>query len=205
MNKRLMWNFEINTKIPLHIPEPVHEETLPERWESRFFWPEQTIIVLNGLHDDCLDLSRYEAKHRQDIYCILPEQDYNLKIRRNQLLYKPMVMKTGQAVAYGKKINVSEQQSPIKLPGTEQADSSALLAEINRSGKQVIVEKEAMLYRFETKPTLKLELARLWVANTIWFSVSIESRSKYLVDSITQQMFGDKESCDYVAFLKGFT
>ena len=64
------------------------------------------------------------------------------------------------------------------------------------------VEKEAFIYRFETSPKTKLELARLCIANTIYFSVCIESRSRYLVELITKQVAGEQVSSDYVSFLR---
>ncbi len=203
MNKRLIWNFEINSESSLTIPETCNEDEQTERWESRFFWPEREIIVLNGLDASFLALSRYQAKHREDVYCLLPDTDYNLKIRRNQLMYKPIMMKTRHAVAYGKKINLEELQPTTSLPGAGDADASALLIQVQREGQRIHVEKEALVYRFETVPTLKLELARLYVADTTWFSVNIESRSRRLVDSLRQQMFDGQASCDYVTFLKG--
>lgn len=202
MSKRLVWNFEINSEIPLNIPENDSEDALTDRWESRFFWPGKEIIVLNGLDDRFLDLSLYEAKHRQDTYCLLPDKNYNVKLRRNQPLYKPTLMTTQQAVAYGKKINLEEQEPDKPLPGAEETNARALLGDIQQNGLRIAVEKEALIYRFETVPKLKLELARLTIANTTWFSVNIESRSKRLVESITQQMFDGQASCDYVTFLK---
>lgn len=190
MNKRLVWNFEINNDNPLAIPEIPPAETHTERWESRFFWPDGEPIVLNGLDDSFLALSRYQVKHRQDTYCVLPESDENIKIRRNQLLYKPCMMKTANAIAYGKKINL------------EETDDKTLIMRIQREGMRIDVEKEALIYRFETVPTLKLELARLRVANTTWFSVNIESHSRCLVESITQQVLSGHVACDYVTFLK---
>ena len=180
MNTRLIWNFEINDEAPLSLPPLDVEEADNARWESRFFWPEHEIIVLNGLDERFLDISRYEAKRRHDVYCLLDDQDYNLKIRRNQLLYKPVISKTEHAVAYGKKIDFEEEHN----------------------GRYLSVEKEALIYRFETSPITKLELARLKMADTIWFSVNIESRAKHWVDSIREQMFGEKKTSDYVTFLK---
>ena len=203
MTKRLVWNFEINHGNPLKIPKTCVEDAHTERWESRFFWPENKIIVLNGLDDNFLALSRYQAKHRQDTYCLLPDTDYNIKIRRNQPLYKPILMKTQQAIVYAKKINLEEQEPGLCLPGTGQTDAQTLLARIQHESQRIDVEKEALIYRFETVPTLKLELARLRVANAIWFSVNIESRSGHLVESITQQLFDGQMPCDYVTFLKG--
>ncbi len=195
MTKRLVWNFEINDKNPLTLPTPsIHESA--ERWEARFFWPETAIICLNGLDDRFLALSSYQAKHRQDTYCLLPDTDYNLKIRRQQLLYKPALSRTPLMIAYGKKLNLEEQINDF--------NAQTLLQRTQQAGHRIDVEKEALIYRFKTEPTAKLELARLSVADSIWFSASIESRSSLLVESIGQQMLGEQASCDYVTFLKRF-
>ena len=196
MRKRLIWNFEIDGDRPLEIPEALPAEPDSGRWESRFFWSSKEVILLNGLDDRFLALSRYEAKHRQDTYCLLPDTDYNIKIRRNQTLYKPMIMKTAQAVAYGKKINL-EASSPETLNNTLD-----LLGRIQREGVRIDVDKEAFIYRFETTPKTKLELARLSIANTIYFSLCIESRSRHLVELITKQVTGEQVSSDYVSFLR---
>lgn len=192
MNKRLVWNFEINTVNPLHLPALDTIDTCAERWESRFFWTDSIIINLNGLNDSFLELSRYKAKHRQDTYCLLPDSDYNIKRRANQLLYKPIIMKTSQIIAYGKKINLEEIGAPENIP----------LARIQQQAIFIDVEKEALIYRFDTTPTLKLELARLRIKENTYFSVNIEAHSKRLVTVVAQQIIGDKPACDYVTFLK---
>ena len=203
MNKRLCWNFEINSETPLTLPACTSTITENVRWESRFFWPESDIIVLYGLDEAFLHLSNYQAKHRQDIYCLLPTMDCNLKIRRGQLLYKPVRMKTSRAVAYEKKINLDAPDADICVSDTGGMNAETLLAYARQEGLQQVVSKEALIYRFDTQPSLKLELARLSVADTIWFSVNIESRSEQLVQSVAQQVIGTKSSCDYVSFLKG--
>lgn len=210
VNNRLVWNFEINGDNPLKIPDTSTEIDNTERWESRIFWPENEPILLHGLDDSFLELSRYQAKHRQDTYCLLADSNYNLKIRRNQLLYKPMMMTAPLAMAYGKKINLDEAALGAQLPGITEINAQALIKKIQHEGQKIHVEKEAFIYRFETVPTTKLELTRLCIANTIWFSVSVESRSRLLVESITQQMVnptspsGTQAITDYVTFLKRF-
>ncbi len=204
MNKRLVWNFEICDKDVLCMPNANLEENQTERWEARFFWPGHQIIVLNGLSDAFLDVSRYQIKHRQDIYCLLDDADYNLKIRRNQPMYKPMLIQDTHATAFGKKINLEEEEkNSALLPNTTHLTAAMLLKRIQQEGLRIPVEKEALIYRFSTSPVVKLELAKLHVLNTTWFSVNIESRSKIFVDTIKQHLFGNKPCSDYVHFLKG--
>ena len=64
-----------------------------------------------------------------------PDTNYNLKIRRNQPLYKPIMMKTRQAIAYGKKINLEEQVSAKNLPGADEADRDHPARNHLRAGK----------------------------------------------------------------------
>lgn len=203
MNKRLVWNFEINADPPLQMHNEREDvEPSQARWESRFFWPDDQIITLSGLDDSLRELSRYQIKQREDIYFLLPNTDYNLKLRRNQLFYKPIVMKKTQAIGYGKKIKLEDQAPQAQLPGCNEAGTQAFIARIHSQGKKIKVEKEALIYTFETTPITKLELAWLHIGNKAYFSVSIESRSIQLVESITKQLLGDLCACDYVTFLK---
>ena len=114
-------------------------------------------------------------------------------------------MKNGQAVAYGKKIKLEEQPPDIPLPGYNDKDAHSLITLIKNQGIPVKVEKEAVIYQFETIPITTLELAYLHVANKAYFSVSIESRSLQLVESITKQLLKSTLACDYITFLKGIT
>lgn len=202
MNKRLVWNFEINSDNPVHISGSESFVQSPNRWESRFFWPEAQIITLNGLKDSFLALSTYQIKHRLDTYFLIPNTDYNLKMRCEQLIYKPIVMKKDHAIAYGKKINLMEHPPDLKLPGCAEKDAAMLVARIKRQGIKINVEKDALIYTFETTPTTKLELARLHVSNKSYLSACIESRSLLLLESMTRHILGDFPACDYVTFLK---
>ena len=205
MNKRLIWNFEINSEHPLTIPPAGHFIQSPNKWEARFFWPADQIITLRGLNDDFLKLSHYQIKHRTDTYYLLPNADYNLKIRHNQLFYKPLLMKKSLAVAYGKKMKLEEHTADLTLPGINNKDITALLSHIEKNGLKINVEKEALIYQFDTTPTTKLELAWLAVKEKSYFSVCLESGAFSIVESIANQLIGDMPTSDYVTFLKGIT
>jgi hypothetical protein len=79
---------------------------------------------------------------------------------------------------------------------------NALINHIHQQGIKIIVEKEALVYKFKTIPTTKFELARLRVNHQTYFSVSIESTCLSLVESFTHQLIGALPSSDYVSFLK---
>ncbi len=202
MNNRFVWNFEINNDKPLVIPSAGSIEQDQKRWESRYFWPDEQIITLHGLPDSFLKLSQYNIKDRKDIYFLLPNTDYNLKIRHEKLFYKPILMKYPHAIAYDKKIKLEEQALGVKLPGCEEKDAQTLIARIRAEGVQVSVEKEALIYQFDTTPITKIELARLYIANKTYFTASIESKALLLVDSIARQLLGHLPASDYVTFLK---
>ncbi len=202
MNKRFVWNFEINSDNSLQIPNTEGFVQSPGRWESRFFWSDDQIITLNCLNNNFLALSHYEIKHRQDTYYLLPNTDYNLKVRCEQLFYKPILMKKTYAVAYGKKINLEEHPLNMQLPCTKEKDAHTLIALIKDQGIKINVEKEALIYKFDTTPATKFELAWLRVANKNYYSASIESRSMLLVESIAKQLIGDRLASDYVSFLR---
>jgi len=207
MNKRLVWNFELNSDSTLQIPKVDNFVQSPHKWESRFFWSSDHIVTLHGLNDDFLKLSRYQIKHRHDTYHLLPNTDYNIKIRHNQLVYKPILMKKPLAMAYGKKIKLEESAPNWQLPGFsfEENEMTALISHIISHGVKINVEKETLTYKFETVPSTKLELAWLCVANKGYLSVSVESRSISLVEAITHQLLGDLPTSDYVTFLKGIS
>lgn len=207
MNKRFVWNFEINTDNTLQIPTAEHFVPSPNRWEARFFWPSDEIVTLQGLNDDFLKLSHYQTKHRSDTYYLLPNTDYNLKMRHEQLFFKPILMKKSQAIAYGKKIKLDEDAPNLQFPDFtyEGKEVTALIAHIKKQGVKINVEKEAVIYQFDTIPSTKLELAWLCVANKFYQSASIESHSYSLVEKITRQLIGDLQTSDYVTFLREIT
>lgn len=203
MKIRLAWNFEIDSTnlfdlqnlYDIDIREELH-------WEARYFWSPETIIVLHGLDDRFSFLSHYEAKHRQDCYSLLPDANFNIKNRRMQLLYKPLLQEVGQLRAYGKKINLAQYPYNEILPGTKGLHAADLLAELHVKQKTIQVEKDALIYKFPSEPTIKLELARLIISQQVYYSACIEGKSKTLVANLAEHLLGSQISCDYVNFLK---
>ena len=159
MRTRLVWNFEIESSnlLDLHNLIDIRDEL---RWEARYFWPADTIITLHGLDDSFLALSNYEVKHRQDRYSLLPNSNFNIKERRMQLLYKPLLQETALLRGYGKKIDLAEYPATAILPGTKAVVAPTLLAQLQTGRQDVAVEKEVLIYKFPSEPTIKLELAR---------------------------------------------
>lgn len=202
MMQRLVWNFSIVDENQLDIPGLPHEEQDELRWESRFFYPHDRDISLFGLTEDCLDLSVFKTKRRLDTYYLLPDSSCNIKERRGELLYKPQLGKTDFCTGFGKKINLAETATDVDLPGDPCKKAGDLLAELHQYGQQILVEKSALVYKFSTQPTIKLELARLLVNKSVYFSVCIEGRSPNLVNLIARHLIKQGDPCDYVTFLK---
>lgn len=203
MNKRLVWNFEINCENSLQIPSPKTPSDDSCRWESRFFWPSDEIIILHGLSDRFCELSQYKIVHREDIYLLLPNEIFNFKLRKNELFYKPVASIQSGVVAYNKKIKMVDHPPEIVLPGCGSQTIGTLLSRIQSEGIRFTVKKEALIYHFDSHPACKFELSWLHVANQAFFSVSIESKALSIVESIRQQLIQNKESSDYITFLKG--
>ncbi len=201
MPQRLVWNFEFSTKKLLPLPNKVNESD-PLKWEIRYFWSEDQIISLHLLDNSLLDLANYQQKHKEDYYYLLPDCSYNIKRRRNEMLYKPVLKHATHAIGYGTKINLEAVDDyPDHEPATI-LKLQKIVRKAREKGLEVCVKKESFTYKFATTPNVKLELARLEVNNKVYFSVCIEGKSLYLVETINEYLLDKQVSCDYVTFLK---
>ena len=211
MNTRLVWNFEITPNCQLHLPEAQVIASADTHWESRFFWSANDIIVLSGLDETFLELSRYKIKHRLDSYYLLPDADYNIKKRRDELVYKPILKRSPSAIEYGKKIKLKKDASIIELTSstltnfTSDNDHQSLVRKIAEQSLEVPVEKDALIYKFESHPSTKLEIARLIINHQVFYTLCVEAPTLFLVEEITRQLTKESPSQDYVLFLKKHT
>ncbi len=197
MNQRLVWNFELTPKTSLPLATLVDKKDEQLKWEIRYFWPDNEVIVLNALDNSLLDLANYKQKHREDYYYLLPGQNYNIKKRRDQLLYKPLLKQANHAAGYGAKIILDRLQNSAIPP-----DLQNMMQHVEKDGVGVSVKKEALIYKFPTTPTVKMELARLEVHQKIYFSLCIEGKSLRLVETVSKHLLDQPVSCEYVTFLK---
>jgi hypothetical protein len=202
MNQRLVWNFEISNHPQLNFNDFSSEEDKEMKWEARFFWSTDKIITLRGLDNQFINLENYDIKHRKDQYLLLPQSHYNVKERRNKIFYKPRLNLIEGIPGYGKKIELTADNSEDSLPGTEGISALTLLNELEQVANKVSVDKIALVYRLPTSPTLKLELSRLEVEHTIYFSACIEGRSQKLVRDFAKHLLVEPIFCDYVSFLQ---
>lgn len=202
MTTRLVWNFEINQTNFLDF-SGLDDQQDELRWEARYFWPAKTIVCLNGLDKRFLAFSNYKAKHRQDRYALLSRLDYNIKERKGEWLYKPLMTETDLLCGYGKKINLADYPANSHLPGNKNLRASDLLTQITATDQRYIeVNKEALIYKFPSVPVIKLELARLEFSEKIYFSLCIEGHAQKPVSTLARRLLGQQASCDYVRFLK---
>lgn len=222
MKKRLVWNFEVHcdNSLALAVKNTYVKEAL--RWEFRYFWPETEMICLYGLGEPLLALSQYEVKHRQDQYYFLPDQPLNLKERRGEIVYKPLLEANKWACAYGKKIKLTEGGG--LLDSSSGLTHQSLLRQITTKSRVFSIEKEVLIYpiskamlkthiskpdreheenEWEAIVKSKLELTRLSVLNQIYFSLCIEARSKQMVLDLSKKILGQRQaSCDYIHFIQ---
>lgn len=200
--QRLVWNFEFSSgqTIPLTTLGNYVQDKL--KWEKRYFWPEDQIIRLNSIDNSLLNLANYQQKHKEDYYYLLPDSDHNIKRRRNELLYKPLIKQSGSALGFGAKINLEDTQYVSSQDNIDPMNLQDLFKKVKKKGIVVFVKKEAFVFKFPTTPTVKLELARLEVNNTVYFSACVEGRSLNLVETISELLFGKQASFEYVTFLK---
>ncbi|MGQ3889229.1 hypothetical protein ACQUW5_09385 [Legionella sp. CNM-1927-20] len=201
MNKRLVWNFEVNLDKPFAVDQLSARAHDLIRWEMRYFWPEDKIITLYSLDSTILNLAHVQIKERYDSYYLLPQKHLNIKKRREELFYKPLLAQKDHCYGFGKKISLKTLPAEQTLPGCSSLDIGALLNLLKLHGTIIDVDKTALIYKFSCTPTIKLELSRLTINKQIYFSASIEGRSYALVSKLSHLLLKEEFSCDYVTFL----
>lgn len=202
MNQHLVWNFEFSPKTNIPLATYMDEKDEQLKWEVRYFGSAHETIILNPIDRAFLELTNYKHKDKEDYYYLLPDLNYNIKRRHNQLLYKPLLKRAKHAVGYGKKIILDPAENTPSQDPQMSPDLQNIIKHIEKESVGINVQKEALIYKIPTKPTIKIELARLEVLHKIYFSVCIEGRSLNLVETISQHLLGKHISCEYVTFLK---
>lgn len=204
-NKRLAWNFEINTETaPLDMSKLRASDHSEWKFEMRHFWKEDRIICLYGLDEAFLNLSNYKIKERNDRYFLIPGQQKNIKERRGELVYKPLMQQSKGLLAFAKKIHLNQCPPEEILPGSPEIAVAPMLDLIHSEARPITVTKVALVYSFPLEPVIKLELARLSLEGKVYFSASVEGRSPALVHSIGHHLLqknGEALGHDYVSFL----
>ncbi|MBA2650320.1 MAG: hypothetical protein H0U75_12160 [Legionella sp.] len=199
MVRSLIWNFAFKLQTPWSIESLKAYEKETIKWEARVFWPEQQVVILNLLEPDLLKIEKYKYKVREDTYYLFPDDTYNVKSRRNQLLYKPMVKQSSIATGFASKINLDEPENYAKSCDVVFLNTIKVKA---HTAAVVPVTKEAYIYKFHTIPKIKLEIARLEVGGGFYMSACVEGRSLCLVETVCAHLMGKQVFIDYPCFLK---
>lgn len=200
MTRRLVWNFEFNQFKKSTLPElkKITEDQL--KWEARFFWPETQVITLQLVEDSLLDIAHYQFKQKEDAYYLIPTKNYNIKKRRGELIYKPQKKSSKYAIGFGPKINLS-QSIQTSTATDDESEIKEILNTIT-PGEPLFVKKDSFTFKFETHPSIKLELARIEINHIYYFTLCIEGRSQALVEAMSKNLLGKQPTTDYVNFLK---
>jgi hypothetical protein len=201
MIHRLVWNFEFTTAKGWDISQLQEKKEENLKWEARFFWAEEEIIRFALIDTALLELVNYQHKQKKDYYYVLPDKEYNIKRRRDELLYKPLIKKTKHVSGFGSKVNLGELS---KTPDVENCiiDAPVIIEQLTLNSIEVLVKKESFTYKFPVQPQIKLELSRIEINHHIYFSACVEGKSRDLVEKISKHLVSKKTSSDYISFLK---
>ncbi len=201
MTQRLVWNFEFTPTTNFVLSDLENQKEDDLKWEARFFWPEAQIIKLYLLEPSLLDLATYQHKQKKDLYYLIPGQNYNIKNRRDELVYKPLVKQGKYSLGFGAKINLNDSNKALPDKDALKLNLSDTVQLLKHSD-EVIVKKDSLIYKFPTHPNIKLELARIEINSLIYFSLCIEGKSRELVETLSKQLLGKQPTDNYVGFLK---
>jgi len=202
MMHRLVWNFEFTDAKSLNLSDLHEKKEEGLKWETRFFWPAEEIISLALVDSSLLELANYQHKQKKDYYYLLPKECYNIKSRRDELLYKPLVKKEKHIFGFGTKINLTELSRKTHSSEDSAINARQIIEQLNHNSIKVLVKKESLTYKFPVQPPIKLELSRIEVNHHVYFSACVEGKSRELVEMISKRLLGKQTSCDYVRFLK---
>src|SRR5258708_2087948 len=138
MSFRLFWNFEMTNTHLLNWND-LKAEPEEIRWEARYFWPQEAIIHLEGLDKRFLNLAEYKIKQRNDRYTLLADSNFNIKQRRGQLFYKPLLAERDGLQGYGKKVNLNECLPQLKLAGSKTLRAIDLHKQLENNSQEIEV------------------------------------------------------------------
>ena len=125
----------------------------------------------------------------------------NIKQRRQSLVYKPLIKEEKGYFGFAKKVELTASSFDRDLPGIPALSEQNLL-HLTASCQTVDIKKIAFVWKFNTQPKIKLELSRLSIKDTIFFSVCIEGRSLHLVQEISYCLLRCRPTENYIQFLK---
>jgi len=178
---RFIWQFELTGR--QWLPQGNWQKD-SHKWEIRYFWPIDQIVELN-LNEQQLNWDQGECKLQRDVYWLDVNNPTNIKQRRDQLVYKPVVQQHHNRTAFDKK----QRLDPDELSQS--------------NFKTIEVEKMALQLKIHQKPKCMLELSKIQLQNQTFSSLCIESRCGELLDNIDDHLQLSGKACDYITFLRG--
>ncbi len=198
-----IWNFYINISdfnqsnlFSCETSEKIAKED-KAKWEARYFFPIETPIVLNWPHSLPFSFHFAKAKTHEDTYIIHPEHVINLKKRRSDIYYKPLIKKKQGLFYFGKKEAIDEN-NPIKLSQTTQLDSTR----IQNEGTLIALTKNVLKFNYDHPMRCQLEFGWFISQEKNYSTFGIESKSFETVRTLSSFILPNEKKTDYINFLK---
>ena len=198
-----IWNFHIKVSdfkqsnlFSSETSEKIAKEN-KSKWEARFFFPIETPIFLNWPHSLPFSFYFAKAKTHEDTYIIHPEQVINLKKRRTDIYYKPLIEKKQDLFYFGKK-EIIDEKNPIILSQTTQLD----ITRIQNESALIALTKNVLKFNYDHPMTCQLEFGSFTFQEKIYSTFGIESKSFEAVSTLSSFILPNEKKTDYINFLK---
>lgn len=212
MTTPFIWQFQLHAQDkPFWLNWDSDTENIavaPVTYEQRFFWPSEHSIILHGLSNEQMQLSSYVFDAKTDSYLIL-DDERNIKFRKKKLHYKPMLEAKEHCMAFAEKQKfhfINDKAAIENLLGipslpvlTLKEDMSAWL----KTRFRVCDVKKESLKLLIGIDDASIELSRLQVAQSFFYSLVIEASTPHRVNQCVAALGIDDVPTGYVSFLKG--
>lgn len=203
--------------LQLSSPEIKARACLPKKrrivWEWRSFWKENCPpIPLRMAPFNISSLSDFENVILEDTYVSIGENLLNLKIRKERLVYKPVIEEYGKILAFGPKKKFEfplgwNKLYPLfpRLRYYKEVLFSPhdLVLCLQESGYQAtLVPLQKNAYRYKITENLQLELSHITAYGRHWYSLCVEGLSVTQVRECAHLIISQKgELMGYAEFL----
>ena len=210
MTHHFIWGFQFNPVNPLlcknlkQLLKTIdYEGECRKKWESRFFWPDNSVVILNNLPPLLLQLNQYKIKSRQDSYIL--KGNLNIKLRKNKVHYKALIQQQGNCYCYAKK-------DKIKLQKKNKTKLCQLIPQLSSWNEElpfkqfveqfhtiITLDKEILIHSLT--PTVRLEFSRIQLNNHYYLSFSLESFSRQSLEELVKLIIPMGKAQSYTDFL----
>jgi hypothetical protein len=192
-------------------------EVIPKKqqigWEWRSFWPEDcSPIPVHLVPFPISSLNDFESITFQDTYISIKKSLLNLKIRKEKLVYKPVIEKYDYLLAFSPKkkfpfpLGWKELYSLfprlLYYKGVILSPHDLVLCLQESHYQSCLISLQKNTCRYEITEDLRLELSQIMVHDQLWYSVCIESLSITQVRECADLMIPQKgKLMGYAEFL----